>query len=97
MGHTGAYLLNLETSIVKICPSLTTIKANGQNHCTKESSFPMKVPLCEGAIVMLLKNFVVEHNIMNGSVGTVRKIVYDEQRGPHSSPQKLPSYVVVEF
>ena len=91
------YLLKLDTPIVKIRPHLSTIRANGQNHCTKESSFPMKVPLCEGAIVMLLKNFVVEHNIMNGSVGTVRKIVYDEQRGPHSSPQKLPSYVVVEF
>ena len=46
---------------------------------------------------MLLKKFVVELNLMNGSVGVVRKIVYKDHSGPNSGDQKLPSHVIVEF
>ena len=47
-------------------------------------------------MVMLLRNFVVEHHIMNGSIGIVREIVYKEANGPANSSQ-LPAYVVVDF
>ena len=33
---------------------------------------------------------------MNGSIGTVKEIVYDHPRGP-KQPNSLPSYVVVDF
>lgn len=91
------YLLKFDSPIAKIRPILTTIRSNGENYCLKELSYPLNVALCEGAIVMLLKNFVVELNVMNGSVGIVRKIVYKNKEGPNSSRQSLPSYVIVEF
>jgi ATP-dependent exoDNAse (exonuclease V) alpha subunit len=48
------------------------------------------------AIVMLLRNFVVEYKLMNGSVGTIREIVYESNNGPDND-NELPSYVIVEF
>ena len=46
---------------------------------------------------MLLRNFIVEHNIMNGSVGIVRNIAFKHPTGPKSETNCLPSYVIVEF
>ena len=43
---------------------------------------------------MLLKNYVVEEKLMNGSMGTVIDIVYDDARGSRV-PGALPLYVVV--
>jgi hypothetical protein len=42
---------------------------------------------------MLLRNFVVEYKLMNGSVGTIRKIAYESNNGPDND-NKLPSYVI---
>ena len=52
---------------------------------------------CVGATVMLLRNYVVEENIMNGSIGVIEDIIYDDASGPHHQSQFLPSYVVVKF
>ena len=46
---------------------------------------------------MLLRNFVVELNIMNGAVGIVRKIVYKEVAGPHDDMKPHPAYIIVQF
>ena len=91
------YLVNLTSPIIKIRPIYSSIRASGENHCVSECSYPTKVALCEGAVVMLLRNFIVEYNIMNGSIGIIRKIVYEEHDGPKNSTNVLPSYVIVEF
>ena len=49
-----------------------------------------------GAKVMLLKNYVVELKLMNGSIGTVVDIVYKDEEGPRSEGA-LPAYIVVDF
>ena len=49
-----------------------------------------------GAKVMLLKNFIVELNIMNGAVGTVKDIVYKEEEGPRNL-DNIPAYIIVDF
>ena len=48
-----------------------------------------------GAKVMLLRNFVVELNLMNGAIGEVVDIVYKEEDGPRGN--NIPAYVVVDF
>ena len=45
---------------------------------------------------MLLKNCIVEDKLINGSVGRVIEIVYDNSNGPNIDGS-LPLYVVVEF
>ena len=48
-----------------------------------------------GASVMLLRNFIVELNLMNGAVGVVKDIVYKDEDGPRKC--HIPAYVVVDF
>ena len=91
------YLMSFDTPIMKLYPKYSTIRTNGLNHCISELSYPSRIALCEGAVVMLLRNFVVELNLMNGAVGVVRKIVYKEVDGPHSVNNPHPAYVIVEF
>ena len=91
------YLDSFDTPIMKLYPKYSTIRTNGLNHCISELSYPSKIALCEGAVVMLLKNFVVEINLMNGAVGVVRKIVYKETAGPHDNTKPHPAYIIVEF
>ena len=45
------------------------------------------------AKVMLFHNLKQDSNLVNGSVGYVKDIVYEEGQGPPS----LPSYVIVDF
>ena len=91
------YLMSFSSPIVKIRSTYNSKRPNGENHCISECSYPSRLALCEGAIVMLLKNFIVELNLMNGSVGIVRKIVYKDKTGPYNSNNNLPEYVIVEF
>ena len=49
--------------------------------------------LCVDAMVMLFYNLKQDSNLVNGSVGYVKDIVYEEGQGPPS----LPSYVIVNF
>ena len=37
--------------------------------------------MCIGASIMLLKNCIVEWKVMNGSIGIVREIIYDQPQG----------------
>ena len=46
---------------------------------------------------MLLKNYIVELNLMNGSVGIIKKIVYENKNGPKYKKYPLPACVIVEF
>ena len=75
------YLMSLTSPISKLRPIYNSIRTNGENHCFSETSYPVKITLCEGAQVMLLKNYIVELNLMNGSVGIIKKIVYENKNG----------------
>ena len=77
--------------------SYDTIIKNGCNHCVREISYPKRTTLCVGASVMLLRNFIVEWKIMNGSIGVVRQISYHHPDGPTHDPSCLPAYVIVEI
>ena len=52
--------------------------------------------LCVGDMVMLLQNFIVEHKIMNGSVGMAKAIIYESPNGT-ADKNALAKYVIVDF
>ena len=88
------YLQSFNNPVAVIAPKLVSLKK--QNCCIKEKSYPMLTAFTEGAKVMLLKNYIVELGLMNGSVGTVVDIVYEEAEGPRNQ-ENLPAYVIVDF
>jgi hypothetical protein len=63
----------------------------------REKSLPERNALSVGAIVMLLKNFLVELGLKNGSLGTIVKIACEQPEGPTLDPKVQPGYVIVEF
>ena len=65
------------------------------NLCIIELLYPKISALCVGEVVMLLQNYIVEEKLMNGSVGTVKEIFYDNPMGPYNSG-RLTLYVVVD-
>ena len=52
--------------------------------------------LCVGAMAMLLQSFIVEHKIMNSSVGMVKVIIYESPNGP-ADKNALAKYFIVDF
>ena len=59
----------------------------------EEASYPLQNAVCIGAVVMLLCKFVVEYGLMNGSIGIVCEIVYENKEGPNGSSFKLSLYM----
>jgi len=55
--------------------------------------------LAEDARVILTHNLVPEQGLMNGTQGSVKKIVYDHKQGPgaHNLEDRMPKYIVVDF
>ena len=90
------YLESFLTPIAKIRAKYNSCRDDGKNHCVKESSMCGRLAICVGAIVMLLRNFIVEYKLMNGSIGVVKQIVYENKEGP-ADRNNLPAYVIVEF
>ena len=90
------YLRNMNTPLVKLKAQYNSILSHGINHCVKESSFPSCLALRINAKVMLIKNYIVEWKIMNGSIGTVVDIVYKNAAGPNNENTQ-PAYVIVDF
>ena len=91
------YLQSFNAPVAKIKAIFNSMQTNsGKSYCVRETSLPLRVAICKGAVVMLLKNFVVEYKLMNGSIGVVRKIVYRDSAGP-SNHLSQPAYVIVEF
>ena len=93
---TFDYLQSFDNPVAVMMPKLESIKSNNQNCCIKEMSYPMLTAFTVGAKVMLLKNFIVELNLMNGAVGTVKDIVYKEEEGPNNI-NNIPAYIIVDF
>ena len=92
---TVKYLQQLQKPVARIdtqcgCP------ANRQNHAIEECNWPAINALCEGAVVMLLINIIVEEKLMNGSVGTIIAIICANSDGPRER-RSLPAYVTVDF
>ena len=78
-------------------PCITTLhRTNGLNNCISELANPSKIALCESVAVMLLKNFVVESNLMNGAVSVVRKMVYKKIIEPRGENKAHVAYVIVQ-
>jgi len=83
--------------IAKMKPFFESSRDDGKNCCVQETSYPLFNALCIGAKVMLLTNFIVEEwKVLNGSVGVVKDIIYENANGPVDSAA-LPAFVVVYF
>ncbi len=94
---TIAYLEGLNKPIAKVKATLVARTTTGKNHMLKESSCPLLMAFCDGAMVMLLQNFVVEYNLTNGSVGKVISIIYKNKEGAREDPNVMPAYIIVDF
>ena len=90
------YLKGFIEPMAKMRSKYETSNDRGVNHCVKQSSLPQRLALCVGAMVMLLQNFIVEHNIMNGCVGMAKAIIYELPNGP-TDKNALAKYVIVDF
>ena len=88
------YLTSLQQPIAKLNAKYCSLRDGNRNHCVKESSLTVQQALCIGGIVMLLKNFIVELNIMNGSIVSIKDIVYETRDGPDKE-NALPAYIIV--
>ena len=83
-----------KNAIIK--PNYDSCSRSNKNHCISELSYPALSAICVGSIVMLLKDYIVEEKLMNGYIGTVIEIIYDDRRGPNIL-DSLPLYVIVNF
>jgi hypothetical protein len=90
---TVEYLKGLNTPVAR-SDIIYNYRDGSRNHMLEEGSLPTHCALAVGAVVMLLTNYIVEHRLMNGSVGYVRDIVYRPGTNPRNSQ---PAYVIVEF
>ena len=90
------YLRSLNTPIARIFAQYSSKKGTKRNHCVSECSYPSLSGLGVGASVMLLKNYIPDVFIVNGSIGIVKKIVYKSKEGPRNR-NNLPAYVLVDF
>ena len=59
---------------------------------------PPDLELAEGALVILISNLAVEHGLMNGTRGVVRKIIYANGKSPLAPDlrDRMPDVVVVD-
>ena len=95
---TIEYLNMLGTPVAKIIPQYSSFLLNkGVNHCIKECNFPKLTALNVGCKVMLLKNSPHEYKLVNGSIGIVKKIIFENRNGPRNIPYELPACIIVEF
>ena len=61
--HTIVFTYLMEefrAPIVKVTSSYGSIRISGENHCVKYSSYIKRSAVCVSAVVMLLKNFIIE-------------------------------------
>eukprot|EP00957_Ditylum_brightwellii_P024870 1880583-Ditylum_brightwellii.AAC.1 len=88
---TVEYLRLLSTAIARIIGQYDSKKGTTRDHCVSECSYPSLSGLGVGATVMLTKNYIPDACIVNGSIGTVKKIVYKSKEGPWNR-NNLPAY-----
>ena len=78
MSHmiTYIYIDSFDTPSDKTKTRLEYPRTNGINHCIKELSMQLLNAICIGSVVMLLRNCIFEYNLIHGSIGIVKNIVY---------------------
>jgi len=82
-----SYLTRTTTPIAKWTCQYSTSRRDGKNCRLKEKSYPTRVALSIGS---------PEWKLLNGSVGTLIDVIYDDPAGCRI-PGKLPLYCVVDF
>ena len=97
MGHdiTFNYLnddLNQPIAVLQAVKQTVVDQGNCFNH---SSTMPTITALCIGAKVMQQHNFIVEHQLMNGSVGMVMDICFPTSIGPYNPDNNDDSENVV--
>ena len=55
--------------------------------------------LCVGSVVMLLKNFIIEHKLASGAMGVVLDVIHPTEKGPDNDAIHcpLPACFLVDF
>ena len=95
---TITYLNKLGTPVCKIFPSYSSIMTTKAiTHCIKESIFPKLTAFNIGCKVMLLMNNLPNFKLVNGSIETVRDIIYKHKNEPRQIPYQLPTCVIIDF
>ena len=46
---------------------------------------------------MLLKNSPSKYKLVNGSIGIMKKIMFEHRNGPRYIPYELPACIIVKF
>ena len=83
------------------CAKMVSIKSGRhckcREQCWHDDNRPNKAFFCVGSVVMIKGcNFHPRWGLYNGSMGTVKDIVYEKDQSPHVAGC-LPSYVLVDF
>lgn len=78
---------------VAICKALNNNVTAFKSSLKKANGLLNTLYICEGSKVMLRRNINVSRGLVNGSVGTIYKILYE----PGRQPPMLPRYVLVKF
>jgi len=95
---TITYLNKLGTPVCKVLPSYSSIMTTkAVNHCIKESNCPKVTALNVECKVLLLMNIFHNFKLVNGSIGTVRDIIYKHRSGPRQIPHYLHICVIIDF
>ena len=89
---TVDHLRNIDTPVTKLKIHYNTITTNATNHALKECSHPKLGALTTVATVMLLRKYIVEQCLVDGSVDCDKIIVYRSPTGPQVGGS-LPDYV----
>ena len=80
---TITYLNKVGTPVCNILPVYSSIMTTKTiTHCIKESNCPKLIALNVGFKVMMLMNILHNFKLVNGSIGTVRDIIYKHKSGP---------------
>ena len=76
----------------------SSVRSEGKNCCVNEFRYPQQNALCDGAEVMILKNFAVELGLMTGTVGVVKLLCYKHANGPYPDVNYDElQYAIVDF
>ena len=94
-GITPTTFLNkLGTPVCKILPNyLSIMTTKAVNHCIKKSNTALNVGLKVMLLMIILPNF----KLVNGSIGTIREIIYKHKSGPRQIPYQYHNCVIFNF